>query len=84
MKRLPLAFAPVVFALGMALAMGTVMSLVMTAANTGLGPGFLERWVRAWALGTAVAVPTSLVCAPLVRAAVNRVCEAPAGPARRG
>jgi hypothetical protein len=68
----------------MALAMGTVMSLVMTAANTGLDAGFLERWLRAWVLGTGIAVPTSLVCAPLVRAGVNRVCEAPPPGPRPG
>lgn len=63
-----LAFIPLV-----ALTMSGLMSLFMSAFNFGLVDGFARLWLKNWALGFGVALPTALFVVPLIRTGLARV-----------
>lgn len=54
------------FAFFMALLMSSIMSMVITVFNVGLVPNIISIWLKAWAVAFVVALPTTVLVAPLV------------------
>jgi hypothetical protein len=54
-----------IFAVIMSIFMGLFMSFFMTMVNIGFPDHFLMSWMRAFAIGIVVALPTALLIAPL-------------------
>lgn len=71
LPRIPLRFAPVVFAFYMSGLMAAVMTCVITAINRGLGPGYLETVVKVYGM----TMPIAFCCVLLVRPLVGRLVE---------
>lgn len=63
-----LAFIPLV-----ALTMSGLMSLFLTAYNFGLVAGLPGLWLKNWAVGFSVALPTAVFVVPLIRNGLARV-----------
>jgi hypothetical protein len=59
----------------MVIILDTAMTFTMTSVFIGWTSGFIQRFAGAWLIGFAVALPTSLAIAPLVRRLVKVVCE---------
>ena len=57
----------------MTLALDTTMTFTMTTINSGWTAEFLQRFLRGWAIGFAVALPTSILVIPLARMIVKRL-----------
>tara|TARA_B100000929_G_scaffold55656_1_gene41467 strand:- start:2448 stop:2690 length:243 start_codon:yes stop_codon:yes gene_type:complete len=68
-----LRFAPVVFALFMSFFMSGIMSLVVTTINIGLVDDLILRWLNSWPMTFAIAFPTIMVVAPMVKRIVGRL-----------
>ena len=51
--------------------MSLVMSLTMTAVNVGFSPYFFTAWIKGFAVGSLVSIPTSLIVGPTVQKAVK-------------
>lgn len=66
-------FAPVVFALFMAFFMSGIMSLVVTTINIGFTDDLVLRWLNSWPMTFAIAFPTIMVVAPMVKRIVSRL-----------
>jgi len=66
-------FAPVVFALFMSFFMSGIMSLVVTTINIGLVDDLILRWLNSWPMTFAIAFPTIMVVAPMVKRIVGRL-----------
>ena len=47
------------------------MSFVLTAFNAGFSSVFIRAWMGSFALGTAVALPVSLLVLPFVRKLID-------------
>lgn len=62
----------VVFIVLLALVVALVISLALTLMNTRLDAGFVDRWMRAFLVAGVAAVPSALLAAPVLRAAVDR------------
>ena len=63
----------VFMSLGMTFSMSVTLTLVNAAGSSDLLADFLSRWPRAFLVGFAVSLPTSIVLAPLARKATNRL-----------
>lgn len=70
---LPARFAPILFGLLLSGLMSLIVSGVATLRAAGAGPEVPGLWMSSWAFSWAVAFPTVLVVAPLVRRAVARL-----------
>jgi Protein of unknown function (DUF2798) len=57
----------------MALMMSCAMSFAMTFIRLGFSSLLLHEWLKAWAIGFAVALPTAMVVLPFVRRVVERL-----------
>ena len=66
-------FAPILFGLFMAFFMSGIMSLVVTTINIGLVDDLLLRWLVSWPMTSAIAFPTIMVVAPMVKRIVGRL-----------
>ena len=66
-------FAPILFALFMAFFMSGIMSLVVTTINIGLVDDLILRWLNSWPMTFAIAFPTIMVVAPMVKRIVGRL-----------
>ncbi len=64
---IPARFEPLVFAFFMSALMAFVMSGVLTLVNVGPVEGFFRLWMRAYLAAWIVAMPTTMLVAPLVR-----------------
>ena len=71
--RLPVRYAPLVFALLLTGCMTFIVSGVTTLINIGLPADFLWRWGRAWLPTWAIAYPVMLVLRPVVQRATDRI-----------
>lgn len=71
-RKLPRAYAHVVFAFYMAAIMALLMSSAIVAINSGLGPGYLQRVLGAYVF----AMPIAFACVMLVRPLVTRLVAA--------
>jgi hypothetical protein len=61
------------FILLMAFFMSGTMSLTMTFIKIGFGSMLIHEWLKAWAIGFVVAVPTAMLVVPMVRTIVDRL-----------
>jgi hypothetical protein len=59
----------------MVVILDTAMTFTMTSVFIGWTTGFIQRFVGAWLIGFAVALPTSLAITPLIRRLVQVICE---------
>ena len=66
-------FAPFLFGLLLSGMMSFIVSGIATFRATGAVDGFLGLWIGAWLPSWAVAFPTVLIAAPLVRRIVAAV-----------
>ena len=66
-------FAPILFGLFMAFFMSGIMSLVVTTINIGLVDDLILRWLNSWPMTFAIAFPTIMVVAPMVKRIVGRL-----------
>ena len=62
-------------ALLMSLSLDTVMSFTMTYVITGWDSDFLLRFGFSWLIGFVVALPTSLMIAPIITKIVRKICK---------
>jgi hypothetical protein len=76
--RLPARFAPILFGLLLSGLMSCVVSGIATVRAIGLPPNFLAMWMSSWSFSWAVAFPSVLVVAPIVRRLVAAMTEPPA------
>ena len=53
--------------------MSGIMSLVVTTINIGLVDDLLLRWLVSWPMTFAIAFPTIMVVAPMVKRIVGRL-----------
>ncbi len=53
------------FGVLMAFFMALAMSFIMVLINVGMTPAFFTIWMKSFAVGFAVAIPTSMIAAPL-------------------
>jgi len=60
-------------ALIMTVALDTTITFTMTTLNSGWTADFVQRFLKGWAIGFAVALPTSLLVMPLARLIVKRL-----------
>lgn len=72
----PKSLAPVLFGLFLSGLMSLVVSGLSTWRAVGLTDGFPALWMGNWAVSWAIAFPTVLVVAPLVRRIVARLTRA--------
>ena len=70
-KKVPVKYAPVLFAFLMSGMMAVLMSGVLTFINLGPIPEFGWLWLRGCAVGWVVAFPIALLVVPAVRRAVH-------------
>ncbi len=75
MKKIPVKFAPLVFALLMSCVMVIIMSGFITALNTGINRAFFRRWLLAFISSWPVAFVCVFIFAGQIRKIVIRVCE---------
>ncbi|OFI34274.1 DUF2798 domain-containing protein [Alteromonas lipolytica] len=66
-------FAPIVFSLFMAFFMSGIMSLVVTTINIGFVDELAVRWLNSWPMTFAIAWPTIMLVAPMVKRIVGRL-----------
>lgn len=59
------------FVVLLAFGMSMVMSFFITLVNTSFDARLPQRWLKAWIISFAIAVPTALVLAPLCRRLAN-------------
>ena len=69
---IPKRLAPILFGFLVSGFMSFLVSLVATVKAVGYIPGLFQLWMSAWIFAWAVAFPTILVVAPLVRRFVER------------
>ncbi len=62
----------------MATAMSLVMSGVETVVGVGLAGSLMSDWLRSFAIGVVVAVPTAILVAPAAQRLVGRITGEPA------
>jgi hypothetical protein len=74
MRKIPVKYAPLTFALLMSCAMVVIMSGFITAMNTGVDGTFLKRWLFAFISAWPVAFVCVLLFAGRVRKIVGRIC----------
>ena len=77
MRRISHRFTHVVFGLLLSGLMSFLVSGIATMRAIGIPDGFFFKWVTAWLGSWAVAFPSVLVVAPIVRRMVAVICEPP-------
>ena len=70
---LPRRFETVAFGLLLSGMMSFIVSGVSTLIASGLGPGFPVLWMSAWLPSWAIAFPSVLVVAPIVRRILKQI-----------
>lgn len=66
---------PTVFVVLLALVIALAVSFATTVLNHRIDEWFVSKWMRAWAIGAAVAVPTALLFASPLRAITDKICK---------
>lgn len=62
----------IAFGLSMAFFMALAMSFIMVLINVGLVESFFPVWMKSFAIGFAVAIPTSMIAAPVSQKLIKR------------
>ncbi len=65
--------AKILFGILMAGMMALAMSFVMVWINVGLNSNFFAIWMKSFDLGFLVAVPTSIIAAPIAQKLVHKL-----------
>ncbi|MEM7694817.1 MAG: DUF2798 domain-containing protein [Pseudomonadota bacterium] len=78
MKKLPARAAPILFGALLSGLMSLIVSGIATLRAVGPTPDYPALWLQAWLASWAIAFPSVLVVAPLVRRLVARVTKPPA------
>ena len=65
--------AKILFGILMAGMMALAMSFVMVWINVGLNSNFFAIWMKSFGLGFLVAVPTSIIAAPIAQKLVHKL-----------
>lgn len=55
----------ILFGILMAFFMALTMSFIMVLVNVGMGEAFFPIWMKSFCIGFLVAVPTSMIAAPI-------------------
>ena len=76
-NKLPAQYFHLVFSIVMAALMVFLMTFVITLVNVGLVPDFASRWMKAFLVAYAVAVPVIYFLAPLARKISARFAQLP-------
>ena len=63
----------IVFGTLMAFFMALAMSFVMVLINVGMVQTFFPIWMKSFAIGFTVAVPTSMVAAPIAQKIIKKL-----------
>jgi hypothetical protein len=74
MRKIPVKYAPLTFALLMSCAMVIIMSGFITAMNTGIDHTFAKRWFISFLSAWPVAFVCVLLFAGRVRKIVGHIC----------
>lgn len=65
----------VIFGLLMAFFMALAMSFIMVLINVGMVNDFFPIWMKSFAIGFIVAVPTSMIAAPLSQKFISKISK---------
>lgn len=63
----------ILFGLSMAFFMALAMSFIMVLINVGIVDSFFTIWMKSFAIGFVVAVPTSMIAAPLSHKLIRKI-----------
>lgn len=63
----------IIFGILMAFFMALAMSFIMVLINVGMVKAFLPIWMKSFAIGFAVAVPTSMIAAPISKKFISKI-----------
>lgn len=62
----------IAFGISMAFFMALAMSFIMVLINIGMVASFFPIWVKSFAIGFIVAVPTSMIAAPISQKIIEK------------
>jgi len=65
----------IIFGLSMAFFMAFAMSFIMVLINVGMVNAFFLIWMKSFAIGFIVAVPTSMIAAPLSQKLIRKISK---------
>ncbi len=65
----------IIFGLLMAFFMALAMSFIMVLINVGMVDAFFSIWMKSFAIGFIVAVPTSMIAAPLSQKFISQISK---------
>ncbi|MFT0157682.1 DUF2798 domain-containing protein [Tenacibaculum ascidiaceicola] len=65
--------ATIAFGILMAFFMALAMSFIMVLINVGMVPSFFILWMKSFLIGFLVAVPTSMIAAPVSKKLLKRL-----------
>ena len=65
----------IIFGLLMAFFMALAMSFIMVLINVGMVNAFFPIWMKSFAIAFAVAVPTSMIVAPLSQKFISKISK---------
>lgn len=65
----------IVFGVLMAFFMAMAMSFIMVLINIGLVESFIPIWLKSFFIGFVVAVPTSMIAAPISNKLINLISK---------
>lgn len=63
----------IIFGILMAFFMALAMSFIMVLINVGMVKAFFSIWMRSFAIGFLVAVPTSMIAAPISQKFISKI-----------
>jgi hypothetical protein len=65
----------IAFALSMGIITTGIISFSLIAINLGFIDNFLKIWIKSWAMGYVLVVPTILIIGPQVQKIINRTIQ---------
>jgi hypothetical protein len=65
----------IAFALSMGIITTGIISFSLIAINLGFTDNFLKIWIKSWAMGYVLVVPTILIIGPQVQKIINRTIQ---------
>lgn len=65
----------VLFGISMAFFMALAMSFIMVLINVGLATSFFTTWMKSFAIGFLVAIPTSMIAAPISQKLIHKISK---------
>lgn len=65
----------IIFGILMAFFMALAMSFIMVLINVGMVTAFFPIWMKSFAIGFIVAIPTSMVAAPISQKFIDKISK---------